>query len=240
MLVPLEHPAATVLDGKIYVIGGRQFGLSIWAEVLDPRVGSWEKVVSPFWNRSPVVYTCEAVDGTIYVATDEGELVYDPGSGVWESLTTKPLCLWSRKKERACLVDGVLYALDSWSNGIMGLEVREAREGGVWEWKEVKGLDKVLPGFRRWHANLARAGGKLILFWTHEGVPRKRSEVSAGPGGKLRVVLTHEQPSEIWCSQVEVHKNNEDGELWATLCWSQMILPFPQIYSVRQCLAVDM
>ena len=213
MRVPRHSATAAVLDGKIYVMGGQESGSSIWVEVLDPVVGSWEEVVSPFDGRTTRPPTCVAMGGKIYAMDNVGGFAYDPRSGVWEKLERE---LLSALTSKTCLVDEVLYCCDN-NNRINGLEVREVRKGaGIWKWKEVKGLDRVLPMLGT-TATLAGAGGKLFV-------------VSYGDGL---------QKSEVWCSQVEVHKNNKDGELYATICWSHKILSSLE-FLFDQCFVVEL
>ena len=216
MLVPRQHAVTTVLNGKIYVMGGCDPRSSIWAEVLDPAIGSWEELVSPYLGSRSI---CEAVGGKLYATSG---FAYDPRNRVWESIKDD---VWFGVERSLCLVGDVLYCFDFSSDGIKCLEVRDVIEGGIWKWKEVKGLDKVLPHCWTWEAAMATAAGKLFLVW------------------KLFLVKAGEEDTkqdEIWCAQVEVHKNNEDGEFWGTLSWSQKILSLSEYYMVQRCFAVDM
>ena len=214
MLVPRRHFATAVLDGKIYVMGGCSSTSHIWVEVLDPAVGSWEEVVSPFNDRTydrTWVPSCGAVGGKLYM----GRLAYDPRNRVWERLEREVRFMWQWS---VCLVGGVLYcnSLDK----IEGLEVRDVIEGGIWKWKEVKGLDQDLPRYWGTSATLAGAGGKLFLVWefkSTEGVREKHH---------------------ILCSQVKVHRD-EHGELWGTVCWRQKIISFYEGFLLKRC-SVDL
>ena len=102
MLVAHQSAATAVLDEKLYVTGGCDFESSMWAEVLDPAVGSWEEVVSPFNGRTSV-RTCVAVGGELYT---EGMYAYDPRNRVWERLEREVRFMWQWS---VCLAGGVLY-----------------------------------------------------------------------------------------------------------------------------------
>ena len=205
---PSRRSPAAVIDGKIYVMGGRESGSDIWAEVLDPAVGRWEEV-----NRHNSPF--EAMDGEnrIYTVVGRRLAAYDP---------TRVERLWSGGWNGwACLVDGVLYSGNNHTEIIEGLEVEGVREGWRDKWKPVKGL-WVLQRYLCSRAKLVDASGKLFLLWTRRQDGKRKRKY------------------EIWCSQVEVHANNEDGELRATPSWYQKIHSSYEAFHIGEGFAVNL
>ena len=112
-----KNPSASVVDGIIYVIGGRdvQFRYLSTVESYDPAADAWkEKADMPTARDCPA--TC-AVDGIIYAIgghTDPNETVlstveaYDPDADVWEKKKGMPT---PRTYLSAIAVDGIIYAI---------------------------------------------------------------------------------------------------------------------------------
>ena len=113
----------------------------------------------------------------------------------------------------------------------------KVREGGICEWKQVKGLELDQLLLRSWRrrkdATLACASGKLFLVWTYGGARKQEFEISTSPSRKLCQVWNFQRESEVRCAQFDVHKNNENGELRGMLYWSQKILFLSKDYIVN-------
>ncbi|CAL0319649.1 unnamed protein product [Lupinus luteus] len=213
MRVGREFPAAGVVDGKIYVIGGCVADTwsrsAAWAEVFDPAVNRWERVASPVEFREKWMHASAVIGGKFYAMADRGGMVFDPRSGVWESVGREMDNGW---RGRACVVDEVLYCYD-YLGKIKGFDVRS----GVW--KEVKGLGKgLLPRFLC-GATMANVGGKLVVVWECDG------------NGK---------EMEVWCAEIEVKMDGTNGELLGEVGWIEKVLCVPKGSSIVQCCSVTL
>ncbi|KAL2339438.1 hypothetical protein Fmac_007378 [Flemingia macrophylla] len=209
MRVAREFAAASVLDGRIYVLGGCVADTwsrsANWAEVLDPAAARWERVPSPAEMREKWMHASAVVGDTVYAMADRGGIAFRPRSGAWESVGGELDLGW---RGRACVVEGVLYCYD-YLGKIKGFDVGR----GVWE--ELKGLEKGLPRFLC-GATMADLGGKLCVVWECQGSGKE---------------------IEIWCAEIGV-KKNPDGELWGQLGWSGKVLSVPKGSSIVHCSSV--
>uniref|UniRef100_A0A0D3EHS7 FKB95-like N-terminal Kelch domain-containing protein n=1 Tax=Brassica oleracea var. oleracea TaxID=109376 RepID=A0A0D3EHS7_BRAOL len=92
MTVARVNPAACVLDGKIYVLGGccEAAAKSCWGEVFDTKTRTWETLPDPGGELrfSSVIKKLEIIGGKVYVTSNEGEedSVYDPKTRKWEAI----------------------------------------------------------------------------------------------------------------------------------------------------------
>ncbi len=107
--------SSSVVNGKIYAIGGRADG-NLTAEY-DPATDTWTTQ-----NRMPTARFCFAtgvVDGKIYAiggttgpgttsATRVATEKYDPVTDIWTKKTSIPTGRWGHA---ACVVDGKIYAI---------------------------------------------------------------------------------------------------------------------------------
>jgi N-acetylneuraminic acid mutarotase len=136
------YPGAAVVDGKIYVIGGRTESLSTHGfganEMYDPATNTWTaKAPMPscrglfgiavyqnkiyciggeYYNRGP--------PGTVTVGTVE---VYDPQTDTWENKSSMPT---ARNRPQLSVVDGKIYAL----GGINTPNVNEVYDPAADSW----------------------------------------------------------------------------------------------------------
>lgn len=118
-----NHVQAVVLDGKIWVLGGRWYGASNsivdfhTVEIYDPAADTW--TAGPRMNRPHAGAAAAVIDGKIYIAG--GELlsefppgmepsveVYDPAVGQWEVMGSMPIPLHGVS---GASVDGKFYIL---------------------------------------------------------------------------------------------------------------------------------
>jgi N-acetylneuraminic acid mutarotase len=94
--------AGAVIDGKLYVVGGRVVGEGNKTanEVFDPANGSWE-TLAPMPNAQGGI-AAAALDGKLYVfggeffgsgggGVYEESWVYDPAGDAWEPVTSMPV-----------------------------------------------------------------------------------------------------------------------------------------------------
>ncbi|MFC1545778.1 Kelch repeat-containing protein, partial [Gemmatimonadota bacterium] len=113
-----EDNGAGTLSGKLYVVGGREPGHSIWldsAEVYDPETGNWSTIAPmPTARENPIVVE---LDGRLCVAGGYASGVYvqviefyDPVTGTWET-ESAPIS-WSAFSASGAVIDGKLYVND--------------------------------------------------------------------------------------------------------------------------------
>lgn len=95
MKIHRHHTAGAVIDGKLYVVGGREGAGSATAlEVYDPQANSWSTLASMPTGRSGLA--AAAVNGELYTFGGEvgGQLneveVYNPASNSWRILPDMP------------------------------------------------------------------------------------------------------------------------------------------------------
>ena len=117
MLAPRGFLGASVVDGKIYAVGGSFGGQSdpsaTVLEVYDPATDSWSQKADLPVPRSTAI--ASTLDGKIYVVggrrfdTSGPELLaYDPASDSWSQKATMPL---ERRHQGAAVVEGKLYVI---------------------------------------------------------------------------------------------------------------------------------
>jgi N-acetylneuraminic acid mutarotase len=111
-----EHLTSSVVNGKLYVIGGRTAGMSTNVdvnEVYDPITDKWTGLDSMPTKRGGL--TSAAVNGTIYTFGGE-ELTgtfnnnerYDPVTGKWSSESKMPT---ARHGLAAVAIDSKIYVI---------------------------------------------------------------------------------------------------------------------------------
>lgn len=216
MRVAREFPAAGVVDGKVYVIGGCLVDTwaknKNWAEVFDPETDTWQPVVHTECEvREKWMHASVVIGGKIYAMADRGGVKFDPKEMSWNIVETELDIGW---RGRGCVIDGVLYCYDYLGNirgfdGNMWRDVKGLVEG---EGVEKKGLS--LPRFLC-GATLANVGGNLVVVWEGKGA------------GEV----------EIWCAEIEVEKG-EGRELWGKILWSNLVLKVPKGSMIVNCAAV--
>lgn len=145
---PMPQPAraylaAAVLDGRIYVVGGRDGTGQVLARVdrYDPALGVWETGVPPL-PAARYSAAAAALDGRLYVLGGHGAdgavladvTYYDPADGRWHAA---PALQMEREGLSAVVLDGVLYAMggsDAQGNLLSSVEWLDVEHG---TWREV-------------------------------------------------------------------------------------------------------
>ncbi|XP_024006885.1 putative F-box/kelch-repeat protein At5g28160 [Eutrema salsugineum] len=87
MKVARQIPVASILGGKIYVMGGCDADESTnWAEVLDTKTQTWESLPDPGPElRFSLIKTMNVIGGKLCVKRNEkDDYFYDPKEGRWE------------------------------------------------------------------------------------------------------------------------------------------------------------
>ena len=137
-----NHAYSGVIDGKLYVTGGRAPGHEegtgsnvVSTEVYDPACDTWEPLEDLPTPRSGGASA--VLDGKLYVLGGQlpGNTVYktvsrvDPATGHWEALADMPIELTGH---RAVTVNGAIYVMGGFvtRNG-----VRQGFSGVPYAWK---------------------------------------------------------------------------------------------------------
>ena len=156
--------ATSVVDGKIFVIGGslrlewEEYGdMSLsTVEMYDPETDTWEGKANMPTVRSNV--SVSVVDGKIYAiggskmkkiqrrggfSTESEELptveMYDPETDTW----TQKADMLTPKKTKTCVVDGKIYAIGGWStaNEQSQLETVEVYDPATDAWAKAQSMN---------------------------------------------------------------------------------------------------
>ncbi|XP_010418775.1 PREDICTED: putative F-box/kelch-repeat protein At2g29800 [Camelina sativa] len=180
--------ASGVIDGKIYVVGGREKRYYDWVEVFDVETETWETVPAPLY-RYPVASSISmfpllvVLDNKIYIMDGPFCLAYDPRLRRWEDRgPTSP------RHASSCVVDDLLYSINvpdlaGFGSSIIVYDPREM------VWRPVKGVD-LWPPLVYIESRMVSFGGKLVILGYYNG--------SRGV---------------IWCVEVALEKR-EDGDIW--------------------------
>ncbi|XP_023640857.1 putative F-box/kelch-repeat protein At2g29780 isoform X4 [Capsella rubella] len=114
------YAASGVIDGKIYVVGGRKKRYNDWVEVFDVENGVWE---TRTWSSVPDPSDCNSsmpgggfvtsvvMQDRIYILDAMRGLVYEPRQGTWQSweLGSKLMYFW---RKPCCVIEDLLYCFD--------------------------------------------------------------------------------------------------------------------------------
>ncbi|CAA7026565.1 unnamed protein product [Microthlaspi erraticum] len=143
MRVPRVNPAADVIDGKIYVIGGStSIKSEDWGEVYDPKTQTWETLLSTTLDltiQKSLVPGSFVMGGKVY-AMDHLNLYYQKSICLVET-EDKELC-------QTCVFEGDL----------MWRDMKESLE-----WKKVKGLEFLNNHDFTFVEN--SGGGRRVTVW---------------------------------------------------------------------------
>ncbi|XP_010469934.1 PREDICTED: putative F-box/kelch-repeat protein At2g29800 [Camelina sativa] len=183
--------ASGVIDGKIYVVGGREKRYYDWVEVFDVETETWETVpaapFSPVASSISMFPVLAVLDNKIYIMDRPFCLVYDPRLRRWEDRgpTSPQRLFWHAS---SCVVDDLLYVINvpdlaGFGSSIIVYDPRDM------VWRPVKGVD-LWPALVYIESRMVSFGGKLVILGYYNG-----------------------SRDVAWCVEVALEKR-EDGDIW--------------------------
>ncbi|VVA97673.1 unnamed protein product [Arabis nemorensis] len=116
MTVPRASPAASVVDGKIYVFGGFRYDKTKnWGEVFDPKTQTWD-VLPVLEDEDPTTSYIQCLIHHSVVVEDKVYLVDACNRTLFYYLPSQ--CKWGRRnhlspktaKRDWCVIDNLLYS----------------------------------------------------------------------------------------------------------------------------------
>ncbi|CAN6903780.1 unnamed protein product [Brassica oleracea] len=220
--------AVGVIDGKIYVIGGRHFSFSdgrfheeVQVEVFDPKSETWELVGQ---ERVHKVSRCSAsVEGKVFMVEYKRTSVYNPRKGKGERMVH----MVSQRLERGrkdmlndsaftvCVVEDVLFAFFN-RTGLMWFDTK------LNVWRKLVGRDgkELLPFVLRAHAMVEYEGRLLVILYM-----LSEKEVY------------HTVAKSVRCMLVSLHRSGD--MICGTVDWSGTMGTVTSSVNFLHCLAVS-
>ncbi|KAG7636974.1 putative F-box/kelch-repeat protein [Arabidopsis thaliana] len=210
--------AAGVIDGKIYVIGGRKVRTSDWVEVFDLKKQSWSSVPGPYpeaFGRGEFL-TYAVMKEKIYCLDLTRNIhIYDPKESKWESWTHGPLSAsWN---DSSCVVDNLLFCINT-SVYFLGWPIK-IYDPEKKTWFYLQGLQGFpanglfVDGYK-----MANFGGKLVIL--------------SADVHRLRRYDCRKR--EIWCIEI-AWERQEDGTFWGKVESVAVVLTPAKTTSVDIC-----
>ncbi|KFK35297.1 hypothetical protein AALP_AA5G266300 [Arabis alpina] len=201
----------SLVDEKIYVAGGckdKYISYPNWIEVFDLKTQTWGNVTNPriFKLRHGVIrkmgHVAESfeLEGKLYMFGDEN-VVYNPKEDRWNVLGVDKDLSWAVRGYSYCVIDDVLLYWDT--------QVFNWYDCKVSSWKELNGLEEILPDFRGLaYFKMVDLGGKMALLWDNREY-----------GGNDFIQI------KIWCAEIALERRDGD-EIWGKVEWIDLILTF--------------
>uniref|UniRef100_M4F4N2 F-box domain-containing protein n=1 Tax=Brassica campestris TaxID=3711 RepID=M4F4N2_BRACM len=230
MTVARKQPKAAVgvIDGKIYVIGGRHFSFSdgrfheeVQVEVFDPKSETWELAGQ---ERVRKFSRCSAsVEGKVFMVEYTRTSVYNPREGEGERvvhMVSKTLAEGGRKDRLknvtvgcVCVVEDVLFAFFN-PTGLMWFDTK------LYVWRKLVGRDgKELPFILRADAMGEYEGRLVVLYMLAE------KEVHNPVAKSVRCIF--------------VSLDRAGDMICGTIDWSGIVATVPFLFRFLHCLAVS-
>ncbi|AEC08306.1 Galactose oxidase/kelch repeat superfamily protein [Arabidopsis thaliana] len=196
---------AGVIDGRIYVVAGRQRRFDDWVEVFDVETERWELVPGPFSSfasSSGKFIVHVVLDNKIYIMDGDYCFAYDPRRRRWETWGPESAqrSYWHLS---SCVVDDLLYAIVP--REIFGASIVVYDPRGI-AWRPVMGLE-FWPNLVYFESKMANFGGKLVIL------------------GCYRSSFDYYR-KDVWCVEVALEKH-EDGQIWGKVESLSLVNAFP-------------
>ncbi|XP_019084400.1 PREDICTED: putative F-box/kelch-repeat protein At5g02990, partial [Camelina sativa] len=194
MRQPRVSPAADVIDGKIYVIGGcRSNYIENWGEVYDPKTQTWQSILHTALDD--LISQKNVVPGRLVMRGKEY------GMHGWNLILMTD----------TCLVDKVLRLISFMHKSLYWNDPEEDLE-----WRLVQGLEEVSHQLLYFHNQFnlvgnSEGGRRVTLWW--------KSVVTHSEGHQY---CTEECKTEIWCGEVLFERRGLQ-ELWGSVQWSKNV-----------------
>ncbi|XP_019101086.1 PREDICTED: putative F-box/kelch-repeat protein At2g29800 [Camelina sativa] len=205
------YAASGVIDGKIYVVGGRKKRYDDWVEVFDVEKEIWETVpgLCCFLACSSGVFRIHAVlDNKIYMLDGNHCLAYDPRLRRWQN--------WGRGSQQrlfwhasSCVIADLLFAfVPQWILG-SPIVVYDPRND---VWRPVKGVNN-LPSLSYTESRMTSFGGKLVILGWYQS----------------QNICDHDSERNVLCVEVALGRR-EDGDIWGKVESFSLVHTFKSPY----------
>ncbi|CAF2067161.1 BnaC01g00460D [Brassica napus] len=226
MRVKRSSPAASLVDGKIYVAGGcEDVNSENWVEVFDPKTQTWGSVTNPGAEIRPSGAELESfgIEGKLYLfGHNRKYVIYDPKEARWNPMIELGMGMGMdmdvvmgmgmdmyEAMDMEMDMNGVASAV-SYFHCVIGdvLFLWNEREFRWYDfkassWKKLNGVED-LPDFDG-DCKMVDVGGKMAVLWKVFG---------RGDG--------HGEERSIWCAEIALERRGDD--MWGKVEWFDVVL----------------
>ncbi|KAG2242600.1 hypothetical protein Bca52824_095564 [Brassica carinata] len=224
MRVKRSSPAASLVDGKIYVAGGcEDVNSENWVEVFDPKTQTWGSVTNPGAEIRPSGAELESfgIEGKLYLFGHNRKYgIYDPKEARWNPMIELGMGMdmdvvmgmgmdMYEAMDMEMDMNGVASAV-SYFHCVIGdvLFLWNEREFRWYDfkassWKKLNGVED-LPDFDG-DCKMVDVGGKMAVLWKVFG---------RGDG--------HDEERSIWCAEIALERRGDD--MWGKVEWFDVVL----------------
>ncbi|XP_023641239.1 putative F-box/kelch-repeat protein At3g24610 [Capsella rubella] len=252
MRVPRASPAASLVDGKIYVLGGckdDKNSSSNWGEVFDPKTQTWDALPMPMpmleEQEGDKVYLVDSLNRSFFYSPSQCKW----GRGVQDS--TKYI------KRDWCAIDNLLYSCGSQGR----IYCCEPEAGGLnaKDWDMVEGYPMMLLQAHLKHSRLIHSGGEMASVSESNKTPLHKSSTNLKdllPGARAKLtnfgrnILVfwdtlvgprHSKSLEISCAELSfVRSTGFSYNYYGRIEWSDAILTIdPLLYHPKLLYSVS-
>ncbi|EOA30612.1 hypothetical protein CARUB_v10013743mg [Capsella rubella] len=269
MRVPRASPAASLVDGKIYVLGGckdDKNSSSNWGEVFDPKTQTWDALPMPM----PMLEEQEGPEtrpsmSSIRDSVLVGDKVYLVDSLNRSFFYSPSQCKWGRGvqdstkyiKRDWCAIDNLLYSCGSQGR----IYCCEPEAGGLnaKDWDMVEGYPMMLLQAHLKHSRLIHSGGEMASVSESNKTPLHKSSTNLKdllPGARAKLtnfgrnILVfwdtlvgprHSKSLEISCAELSfVRSTGFSYNYYGRIEWSDAILTIdPLLYHPKLLYSVS-
>ncbi|CAN6984150.1 unnamed protein product [Brassica rapa subsp. trilocularis] len=216
-----SSPAASLVEGKIYVAGGcEDVNSENWVEVFDPKTQTWGSVTNPGAEIRPssgAELESFGIEGKLYLFGHNRKcVVYDPKEARWNPMIELGMGMdmdvvmgmgmdMYEAMDMEMDMNGVASAV-SYFHCVIGDVVflwneREFRwyDFNASSWKKLNGVED-LPDFDG-DCKMVDVGGKMAVLWKVFGRGEERS---------------------IWCAEIALERRGD--EMWGKVEWFDVVL----------------